>query len=308
MMAKSKKMVVKAKTKRKAKMTVPRSVLDKWGHNYAQLLADPCNGPLVSGVATDGGAGIVTRFRTVANISQSDVANLNAYYLAYIPACNYVVTAGVTLTDPSVSWTTPGLVDANRGPGYSFLNTQAAQIRPLSSCIKIVYTGSELNRAGIVGTGCFPLADLGAISSVDKLQAGMTNLDRMPEDFIEQIWRPNTNDGNYQDTVNVEGINEYLRNNALVVAVTLPPGTGVRMEITTVYEWQPRYGTSGVTNPLPIVHTTSTLQQVLHQLDGLGNWGYRVGVQGAKTLSSLYSGYQSLKTLGAGVSRLALTL
>lgn len=106
---------------------VPRGLyLDERAAKYASLLADPCNGPLVSGPFGDSGGGLISRFESDFVINNG--ATETGSFLAFVPgSCStYISTTAITTDSVGFVTASSSTIEA---PGYNFLNSNAVQFR-----------------------------------------------------------------------------------------------------------------------------------------------------------------------------------
>lgn len=300
--------------KRKQKKTAPRRVrvqrpigmaLDKASLDYAALLADPCNGPLVSGPFGDGSGGIVARYERdiIINNTATDVA---AAFI-WSPALLNAQVSSVPITNDSAAITfipisTPDI------PALSFMTTNAGHCRCLAACVQVYWPGTELNRSGIVSVGQFP-SDIvtDAVVSTADLRTASPYVERMPAGMVELKWRPTAYETTWQRPgVIAETATEWDKFTSLVVsAAGIPVSTGIRVRMVGVYEWVPRPGTgSGLTTIHRTTVKTGSLSSILGALDRTGDWMYNGAMKAGHALSSLAHGVGAIASLTNGATRL----
>lgn len=279
--------------------------LDEAGRRYAQLLADPCNGPLVSGPFGDGSSGMVSRFERdiVINNSATDVGAA----LVFIPGlCEVQGTTGAVTND--VAAITFTAIASGDQPGRNFLTSNAGQFRCLAACMQVYWPGSELNRQGIVSLSQMP-ADVvtDAVIGTSDIRSASTYVERMPEGMVEIIWRPSAYETTWQRCNNVsDTTTDWDKYNALIMsAAGIPVSTGVRVRMVGVYEWIPKPGTglglvSLTRNP---VHKGS-LSTVIDFLDRTGDWMYNGAYKAGHALASVARGVGAIASLTNGATRL----
>jgi len=280
---------------------VPRSPgLDTASRRYAQLLADPCNGPLVSGPFGDGSGGIISRFEYDVVLGNS-VTDAGIVF-GFIPSA----VASAFNSVPLVLDNTVYPLGTGYGPGQTYLSGGAEACRCLSACLQVFYPGSELSRQGIIGIGqcdarVFDTTLAGLSSTI--LRTTLQNVERMPAGYAEVIWRPNNYDITWQKPVD---LSHLAQQTALAVSVYgIPASTGVRIRMVAVYEWQPTPA-NGLTTPL-IATTPSknTLHDVLGYLDSFGNWMYKSANGVGHAAASLYRGATRVGEVAYGVTKMA---
>lgn len=279
--------------------------MDEASHRYAQLLADPCNGPLVSGPFGDGSSGMVSRFERdiVINNTATDVGAA----LVFVPGLASVQTSSAPITSDTATITFANIAPGDT-PGRVFLNTNAGSYRCLAACMQVYWPGSELNRQGIVSMGQFP-ADVvtDAVVATTDLRSASTYVERMPEGMVEIVWRPSAYETTWQrGDIVTDSSTDWDKYTALVAsAAGIPVSTGIRVRLVAVYEWIPKPGTglglvSLVRNP---VHKGS-LANVIDFLDRTGDWMYNGAYKAGHALASMARGVGAIASLTNGATRL----
>lgn len=279
--------------------------MDDASHRYAQLLADPCGGPLVSGPFGDGSSGMVSRFERdiIINNTATDVGAA----IVWVPAlCDALIsTAPITSDTATITF---GPVPSSDTPGRNFLAANAGQFRCLASCMQVYWPGTELNRQGIVSLGQFP-ADVAqdAVVSTSDLRSASTYVERVPEGMVELVWRPSAYETTWQRVANVvDTSTDWDKYTAMVIsAAGIPVSTGVRIRIVAVYEWIPKPGTglglvSLTRNPV----RKGSLATVIDYLDRTGDWMYNGAYKAGHALSSLARGVGAIASFTNGAARL----
>jgi len=280
---------------------VPRGVgLDLNARRYAQLLADPCNGPLVSGPFGDGNGGIISRFEYDAVLGNS--ATDAGLIFGFIPGATASSFNSVPLTSDTATYA----LGTGYSPGQVYLNGGAEGCRCLSACLQVYYPGAELTRAGIIGIGQCDArvfdTTLAGISS-GTLRTTLQNVERMPAGYAEVTWRPNNYDIMYQKPLDLSNL---AKQTALAVSVYgIPASTGVRVRMVAVYEWYPSTA-NGLTSPLVSpTPSKNTLSDVIGYLDSFGNWMYKSANGVGHAAASLYRGVTRVGEVAYGVSKMA---
>jgi hypothetical protein len=309
-MPKNKKQPVKNKRKGKVGMkrvSMSRNMptLDASARAYANLLADPCNAPLVHPTYSGSDGAYVVRFNTVNTYGL--VATSTSGILHWIPgAIN--ATGGLNnslLYNESPSSATAATMTAVNNlytPGGLFLQTNASNYRCIAACITVYWAGSELSRAGIVSTGNTDGALLTPGASVQPGQVFpvLTYTERVPDSKIELRWRPSSADQLFQSsstTVTNPSTNDTSKNAALTLFYYgLPAGVGITVEMTAVYEYIPSIALGLAVSPNSRNTSNNTLDQVINALDSTGDW-VRKGAMVASTAWN-YAG-PVVKALGA---------
>lgn len=246
-------MKAKWKTPRKAnpqqpkkKVTRRKRAMSRMTPEYAQLLADPCTGPLVRSSASTAGASVV-RFESDFIIGNG--ATDTAGFLLWTPnnrnadagnVYGFGTLVGLAASD-TASITPSAGGSGTYFPGNTFLATNAGSYRTLAACIQVYWPGSELNRAGIVSVAQCTNGLLKTTDSVNvaALRSQCPVVRRMPTNFLEAKFGPGFADGMFHDPTT--GKQEESGLGAILVTwAGLPVATGVRLRLVAVYEWTPK--------------------------------------------------------------------
>jgi hypothetical protein len=297
---------VQPKSRAQVIARLPRALsLDTAAATYAKLLADPCNGPLVTGPFGDGGGGMVTRFESdfLYNVNATETASA----FAFVPGLAIGYTGSVVLPFDNTSFNF--LANTGASPGYQWLNTNASQWRCLSACVQVYYPGTELNRSGLVSVGCLPAEfALATGQQVNQLRTLSQYVERTPDMMSEIIWRPNSYDLEFTTPQGETPATASRRSALYATGSGLPLATGLRYRVVAVYEWYP-VNNIGMVTPINRGQTsTSTFQQVIHRLDGIGDWMYHGALETAKAASSVYRGVRAVGQVAYGTAKMAAML
>jgi hypothetical protein len=279
--------------------------MDRAALDYAALLADPCNGPLVSGPFGDGSGGVVSRFERDIVINNSGADTGAA--LVFIPALATVQGSSAAIVNDTGTITFANVATADM-PGYNYLSTNAGQFRCLAACVQIYWPGSELNRQGIVSVGQFP-ADIvtDAVVSTSDIRTASPYVERMPDGMVELKWRPTAYETTWQRAANVtDTATDWDKYTALAVsAAGIPVSTGLRVRMVAVYEWIPRPGTgSGLTTIHRTTVKTGSLSNIIAALDRTGDWMYNGAMKAGHALASVARGVGAIASVTNGAQRL----
>lgn len=306
----------KAKKSASTKRVLPkikRSVSPNFGQAaaaYARLLADPCNGDLVPGPFGDGTGGMVARFEQEYLI-QAGVGS-TALAWAFAPSrANWAATTTGTIGDSTVITMTNN-ASPSLAPGFNFFASNASQIRPLSCCAQVYWTGSELNRQGIVSLGRVPAEVVNDSNlTVSQLRTMSQYVERTPAGMAEIVWRPTEWDQVFTEPP-ISGVpNSVAESRATALVITgsgLPSDQPLRIRVVVVYEWVP--------DPLSGFRATNSqireqpvrLADVLARLDAAGDWMSGHARMAGRAISSVTAGVGSILSLGNGAARLGARL
>lgn len=308
-MAKQKKPAATTKA-RKARAVRPGLRMDGAAAKYAALLADPCNGDLVSGPFGDGTGGMVCRFEKEYVINNSPTDTACAFIFHPYSGLVAWTNALANDTDP---YTLSIPTGSASHPGQTFLSVNAGWVRCIAACVQVYYPGSELSRAGVVSLGRYPAEIANDTSvAVAMLRTQANYVMRTPSDVAEIVWRPTEFDltGREPLAVGAYASTSMATQNTTCLAVTgagLPVSTGLRIRVVAVYEWQPDpmsgFKNTIVRNPSPV-----RLADILARLDATGDWMSGAARSAGKAISSLAHGVASVYQLGNGAARIGRAL
>jgi len=261
---------------------------------YANLLRDPCNAPLTHAPYGSNANGYLLRAEWDGMTSTSPSGNVCSFG-AFIPGFVTTATAltginsGLLTEDGLVALvsdtTTTNLVPVRDAqPGYAFLTASANRVRAVAACLQIEYVGSEQNRSGIISVGQTTAGALVGVNSAAKMRALCCRTTRTPDGVVEIKLRPTDDNAYWFDpAVSTNLISHTGQIPALCYSATgLPAGAGIRLKLTTVYEWEPEFtsGLQGRVQPTP----NFTLASAVNALQRTGEWWYNVSTGAARPL------------------------
>lgn len=266
-----------------------RAGLDRGLAAGANLIAHPCDAPLVSGLSGTTG-GLVERVRNVNAQFSTEAAH---GYILFAPA--YVGTSATKFSilcySDSSSASTPTTIGAFNQTDFSGGGTfhfyppgralSAADVmtdlRVTAGCLKVQYTGTNDAAQGVLGIIDNLPADIfdkvGVWPSVDQVMAMSTSSERIGLRDHEVVYRePDTeiahelNDGCWEDLTSSTQPTETARTHGSRVIGIVWSGAAancqLRFEFTQVVEGQPKRWVNVVPspprstgpNPKPIIH------------------------------------------------------
>jgi len=266
-----------------ARRSAPRfSSLDEAGRAYARLLNDPCGAPLASPVYMGTGAGYLTR------VVNDYSFNNDSGYFCLVPGCwgsGATTTSTVYGVGVNASTALPG--NYNVGPGATFLAGVAGEVRPVAACLQLVYSGTELNRGGLVNraqiNGNEAIAWSG--STADGLATGCPLESRMPDNQpVEVKWAPGILDGDFA----YAGTTQTNGQRGAVGMVWRGLGSGlIKFRATVVYEWRPT-PVEGVVAPSSNgSKSRNTMDEIVGVLSASApNWAYEAARYAAPAIAN----------------------
>jgi len=267
-----------------ARRSVPRfASLDAAGAAYARLLNDPCAAPLAAPVYMGTGAGYLTRATFDASFTQ------DSGYIALVPGCwgtGATTSAVVYATGSSSGSTLAGTYTP--GPGSGFLAGVAQEARPVAACLQLMYTGTELNRAGVINRSQINGNEsIGFSGNTADAIAGSFPLEsRMPDSQpIEVKWAPGILDGDfaYAGTTQTTG----QRGAVAILWRGLGSGT-IKVRATVVYEWRPTPSEGVIAPSASGSKSRNTMDEIVGVLSAAApNWAYEAARYAAPAVANL---------------------
>lgn len=237
---------------------------------HVNMIIDPCNAEL-GPTAYRGADGIVSRFRNVVDITGT--AGKTGFVYVYYPAYNTYYYLNVNAGDLVSIAALPNFA----GPGQAYLLSSGDSQRAVAGCTAISYTGTELDRSGIIYSGVVPAAALGSARSVSQIVSLLQHETRTPDVPIELKWSPSAVEEEYwaSGAAVPEGAGD--RNLLVYVGFGLNAATtsaNFTLINTFIAEWRPEAGL-GLSNPNPSSHDVpGGLEKVRSVLSRMGNWWY----------------------------------
>jgi hypothetical protein len=237
---------------------------------YAHLLADPCGAPLVHPIYAGSDSGYLIRTDKVSPV-----------------AVGGAITAGAVLWTPglldgnsddflaiaSTDWTTASAVNSYPyTPGKGFLQSNASGARCVAACLRVTFPGSEANRSGWIQYGHTNGRAIISAGSNSPAEIGVlcNHYSRTPADTIEILWRPAFADQAMVDP-NVGKSQSSNHSSILLAWGGFPPGVGVVVHLTAIWEWMPTYDAGGLSAPGDTkARSNNSLDQVLDSLRDSG--------------------------------------
>jgi len=166
--------------------------------------------------------------------------------------------------------------------------------RCVAACVKVIYTGAELDRKGLVaGTldSGYTLIGGEAIGGTAPVWlVGMPHTARMGSEKHEFLWVPGDSDQNFRVTQGGEELttNENSGNSLQIVVSGAPPGSFI-LECTSCWEWQPSEEPGINQKPSGIVGmkgppSAFPLSAILHSIGDIGKFVISRAVPLASTM------------------------
>jgi hypothetical protein len=251
--------------------------LSKAAQDWIRLLSDPCSSALVPPCYGGTGAGYLTRVRTYVPIPATAVD----YLLEFSPssAAQYAIRYGWSAT-------TGGSLGnaATLSVGGIVANASiTGRARCAAACVKVLYTGTELERKGLVAStlDCGrTLTDNEPIfGNIGSWILACPRTVRIGAESHETLWVPGPGDDNFRVPGVVseeEGTSENAGNSIQVALQNVTAGS-CGIEITSVWEWQPAEEPDATAGPgaVSILRGPSArepMSQILHALGDLGQF------------------------------------
>jgi len=274
---------------------------------YLRLLNDPCAADLVP--ATYGGTGSGYLMRTKQFVYPLSTA-VDAV-LEFTPGWSNQPTR---LTTATTSGGALSVVSATGIPAQ--LAVVSDTFRCVAACVKIYYTGSELNRAGMVFGNLLDGPSLASAEvpgiAAPGYAASAARYVRLGSEMHEFRWCPAETDQTFVTEGNATPAYAPPEGSTLQLGFVGVPANTVSFEITAVWEWQPIKlanntnsaivtSSRGPVTPLPLSAT-------LHRLGPLARWATDPSnhgkiVQAAQFARGVYS---SVRRIAPAMAALAM--
>lgn len=256
-----------AKRKQRKSPRSRRPAMDIRLANHLQMVSDPCNAPLAP-TAYRGSDGIITRFKTSTDLGfPTDTAFITAFY----PQYNSVwVTTSSPGSAVSTSWNLPG-------PGQSFLLSNADSQRPVGACIRCTYTGSELNRRGMLYAGVLTGNTLTGSYSIASRVSLMPFTSRVEDGVLECRWVPSSASEHYWNTGAVAPVEVGDDMVIVIMGTGFDSNTTFNLSYTGIYEWRPKFNTGFSEPTANTPDVPAGLERLRTTLAAMGNWMYTLG-------------------------------
>lgn len=268
---------------------------------HTNMVMDPCNSKICP-TAYRGSDGFVQRFRT----TQSLVLTTQSCFLSvYYPAYNSFYLAAIPLPASGIA----GPITYNiAGPGQAFLLANADSQRAVAACTQVNYTGTELDRQGLLYRGVVKASVFSNSFTLDQITALLGNPERVPDHTSEVKWIPGACEEEYWNTGAVTPDAPGDRNVIVNVGIGFTSSVTFTFTNTLIAEWQPNFGVGIAANTQNTADAPAGFEHVKTQLAKAGNWW----VSAAHSLETGYQTaakvYRATKGIRAGMSALALTM
>lgn len=287
-----------AKRGRARGVLVARSELVERVSGHTDMVLDPCNSRITP-TAYRGQDGFVQRFaKTQAFTTTTESCFINIFY----PAYNSIFTYAVGSPSSGVAPVSYGIA----GPGQAYLLSSADGMRPIGACVEVDYTGTELNRQGLLYMGSVKSSVFDSVFNLDQITALLGHPIRVPDSTASVKWIPSPSDEEYWNVgAGVPG-NGGDRNVIVTVGIGFTDPVSFQLTTTLIAEWQPNFGLGIAANSPNSVDVPGGIEHVRSNLARAGNWW--IGAA-----HSLERGYQTARgiynaTRGVRAGLMALTM
>jgi hypothetical protein len=273
---------------------------------YLALLADPCNSALVPPTYAGEGSGLFVRTKnmfTVGSSAQDCVLQFCPSFLFYNDNGADGGFSPIEWGSTNTTGTPVSTIYAESVSSKIFGSATGAQQgiagtgRCLAACVKVHYTGSELNRSGIVYAGLQnspPLGQTGATTlSAANIGNSCPQIDRLGTRVHEYRWVPSFVDESFinlqQSTYNPASPFTTASGNTLVVAAVGFPSGSIMIEVTACWEYNVNMVQgAGLVTTANVCKSPSTLNDVLRTIGDVGK--FALSPDGGKRIVAAVSG------------------
>jgi hypothetical protein len=182
-----------------------------------------------------------------------------------------IAYGGAAAYDPVIAtnWVTP----------LFFTTGAVGSYRPVAGCIKVLYTGSELNRAGIVYAGYHTDSPWTFAGGTTKNVAEVMNTAGLARtrlsDHHEVRWIPGPESQEFIMTDLAGNEKEDVHNPGISLGVVGAPAGTISYEVTAVWEWMPDMtssGNNGIVSAPRAPSSSNTLNDVLRAVGHVGEF------------------------------------
>lgn len=264
--------------------------------NHTTMVMDPCNSK-VAPTAYRGQDGFVQRF---ARTNAFTTTTGNSFIYIFYPAYNSYYLSELPLGTTTI----PIIAYNGTGPGQAFLLTNADAQRAIAGCISVDYTGTELNRQGVLYSGLVKQSVFQNTNTVDNLCALLGHPVRMPDTTHELKWIPSPVEEEYWSTGAAVPESAGDRNVMVVIGTGFTNPVQMQFTTTLIVEWQPNAGLGIAASTPNTADAPGGLERVRSNLSRAGNWW----VGAARSIESGYNTardvYQATRGVRAGIMAL----
>lgn len=269
----------KAPRKRAAKrsagvgsLTQPR--LDAAARKWISLLADPCNAPLVEPCYGGTGTGYLSRVRDYVYPNASAVD----FLLEFTPFfdSNSTFRSGWSATSGGAL----GTAGAQALGGLMGNINVVGRKRCVAACVKVIYTGAELERKGLVagtldsGITLFTAETING--NAPQWLVGMPHTARMGSEKHEFLWVPGDGDQNFRicNSTGEEVTTNENNGSSLQIVISGAPAGSFILECTSCWEWQPNEESNAPAGIVGMKGPASAfpLSAILHSIGDIGKF------------------------------------
>lgn len=295
-MANGKQMVVYQAPKKKTKPVKSKRVtasaenggFDVYDVNIRQhvnMIMDPCGSPLTRS-AYSGQSGVLTRH--TINLTQATGANAASVFVVSPGGFRNFATS--TLTDTTTFLPSYG---NSFVPGITYLGGVASYVRCVAACMRIHWSGTELNRAGSVAYGTVTGSQIPTENTtVSQIYTMLNKKTRTPDGVFEVRWNPADEDESYAPTSLAVPTSDFNDRTMLAFAYTGPASATFAVNITCIYEWlpllsagQPAPPTVRASTPAAVPRINNILNKVRRGAESFST----MATDSATAMSALYA-------------------
>lgn len=247
--------------------------LDEPAANYARLLMDPCNAPVVPPIFPGAESGYLFRTESFSTFGAgaTETSGIMHWVPGYSNNTGTELVFGVGATPgASITMSSTGVTSA---PGHAFLANNARGARCVAACMKVTYPGTESGRAGRVhfGLTAASMLDTGTITTVDGVAGTLQHFTRTPAETVELVWKPASGDFDFVNPAAATLSQQRDRKTGMTVAwAGIPVSTGLTFHFTAIYEWTPVPGLGVTHDALGKAKSRNSLDDVVDRIIASG--------------------------------------
>lgn len=283
--------------------------LDAAGLAWMKLLADPCGAAMTFPCFNSAGSGYLMKTTQIVEFGGNSAAVSGLSF--FTPGMHADQNATLSMWCHAYSNTAGGLLGtATATSGPAFLGSANVNAyRAVAGCLKLRYSGTEMDRKGIVYTYNSPQQEYKhndtGLPSVDSIIPNCIRSKRLGEEEHEVRWIPQASgDQNWTMTnTGGPGVASNSHDNTTIGFVVrgAPAGT-LFVEATFVWEWVPG-NYSGLRDQPQANRSSNTVGQVLSAVGSISNFISDPAVHGriAGTYQFAKSAFSTMSRMGGAL-------
>lgn len=274
-------------------------VLDEHAAKAARMYFDPCGADLAPSVYP-GDRGYVNRWTSA--LTAGGATGETCCMQIFKPGVNVMAGSGNAVPTADI---TVGYADT-QAPGAAYLNTNASKARCLGACFQVRPVASPNACTGQIYFGVIPASSLPngltgtTYNGLFALLSQSVSASQALMQPLEIKWSPGAFDDRYSPVTSVIEDDDTDRNIIVVLGIGLPPGTGLHIKTTAIYEWAPARSVFTTIDSTSINPSKCDFNCVLRNLKRKDpEWWFSLGKKVLKGARDVTLGYYTGGPIGA---------